>query len=83
LLKTIQLEFGRNPLSAFQKAGRIVSTIVRITKAERAIIEKITKTIIKIVKALVKLGKTITKRTISKRKAAEIEVINKNNNNSK
>jgi Ser-tRNA(Ala) deacylase AlaX len=76
------LEFGRNPLNAFRKAGRVVSVIVRITRAEKAIIKKTIKTIIKIIKAFIKLGKAITKRTISKRKAAEIETIDKNNNNS-
>jgi hypothetical protein len=78
----MQLEFGRSLLNIFQKAGRIVSVIVRITRAERAIIEKTAKTIIKIIKILIKLGKAIAKKTISKKKTAEIKVINKNNNDS-
>jgi hypothetical protein len=82
LPKAIQLEFGYNRLSAFQKAGRIASVIIRITRAERAAVEKATKTAIKIIKVFVKLGKAITKRTISKRKIAEIETVNKDNNDS-
>jgi hypothetical protein len=58
----MQLEFGRSLLNIFQKAGRIVSVIVRITRAERAIIEKTAKTIVKIINILIKLGKAIAKK---------------------
>jgi hypothetical protein len=82
LPKAIQLEFGRSPLSAFQKAGRVASAIVRITRAERAAVEKAARAAVKAVKAPVKLGKAIAKRTTSKKKAAEIEAAGENNNNS-
>jgi hypothetical protein len=59
-----------------------VFAIIRITRAERTIVEKAAKTAVKAVKVLVKLGKTITKMTTSKRKAAEIEITSKDNNNS-
>jgi hypothetical protein len=76
------LEFGRDPLSVFQKAGRVASAIVRITRTKRATVEKVAKTIIKIIKVPVKLGKVIAKRTISKKKAAEIKTAGKDNNDS-
>jgi hypothetical protein len=59
-----------------------MSAIIRITRAERATVEKTAKTIVKVIKVLVKPGKTITKRTTSKRKAAEIEIAGKDNNDS-
>jgi hypothetical protein len=59
-----------------------MSVIIRITRAERATIKKTTKIIIKIVKVPVKPKKTIIKRTISKRKTAEIKVVDKDNNDS-
>jgi hypothetical protein len=59
-----------------------VSTIIRITRAEKTTVKKTAKTVVKIVKVLVKPGKATTKRTISKRRAAEIKTTGKDNNNS-
>jgi hypothetical protein len=73
------LEFGRGPLSAFQKASRIISTTARITRAERIAVEQEAKAIAKAIKVKAPT-KPITKRTISKKKVAEIKAAGEESN---
>jgi hypothetical protein len=87
LIKAIQLEFGRRPLSAFQKTGRNITTAVRKTRMEEAIEKSAEAGKGAAVKAIrVKAVKAIKavkpRKALAKEKAAEVEVESKGNNNS-
>jgi hypothetical protein len=83
LPKAIQLEFGRGPLSAFQKTGRVATAVAKATRSQKTAAANIEKIVLhKAVKAgkAKKTGKKVApawkapaRKTTTKRKVVELE----------